>query len=295
MVSSGMMRRLIASQYLWQVRILLARTHVCHRKDSDLKLVFDARAVMRLNSDFPFRSHVVGRPTVISHQEIALRIATAAVLGAIIGINRGRLEWAAGLRTHMLVCVGAALAVIVSAYGFDHAIQQDHVILDPSRVAAQVISGIGFLGAGTILFLQKEQVIRGLTTAAGLWAVAAVGLASGTGLYFAAILTTAILWVILALLKPVERRFVKSRRKYTSIKVIINHGAALSAVESVLSDFHAPIGRMLLARDVDGQDEVTIRFNVDFPAENLTAIADACRNIEGATSVSIAAAGKPIS
>ncbi|MEW5310883.1 MAG: hypothetical protein WDW38_002639 [Sanguina aurantia] len=175
----------------------------------------------------------------------------------------------------MLVCVGSALAVIVSAYGFSHALQQDHVVLDPSRIAAQVISGIGFLGAGTILFLQKEQVIRGLTTAAGLWAVAAVGLAAGTGLFFAAIAATLILWIILALLKPVERRFIIPRKKYASIQITITHGAALSAVEAVMADFHAPVERMLLRRDADGQDTVTVRFDVSFPPEKLASIADA--------------------
>lgn len=230
---------------------------------------------------------------MISNLDIALRLLTAAVLGSVIGVNRGRLEWAAGLRTHMLVSVGSALAVIVSAYGFSHSLQQDHVVLDPSRIAAQVISGIGFLGAGTILFLQKEQVIRGLTTAAGLWAVAAVGLASGTGLYFAAITATLILWIILALLKPVERRFVIPRKKYASLQVTITHGAALSAVEAVIADFHAPVERMLLRRDADGLDTVMVRFDVAFPAEKLASIADACRSIEGADSVAITLVGKP--
>lgn len=229
---------------------------------------------------------------MISNLDIALRLLTAAILGSVIGVNRGRLEWAAGLRTHMLVSVGSALAVIVSAYGFSHALLQDHVVLDPSRIAAQVISGIGFLGAGTILFLQKEQVIRGLTTAAGLWAVAAVGLASGTGLFFAATAATLILWIILALLKPVERRFVIPRKKYATIQITITHGAALSAVEAVIADFHAPVERMLLRRDADGQDTVTVRFDVGFPAEKMASIADACRGIGGAGSVAVTLSGK---
>jgi putative Mg2+ transporter-C (MgtC) family protein len=229
---------------------------------------------------------------VITDQEVVLRLSTAAVLGAVIGANRGRLDWAAGLRTHMLVSVGAALAVIVSAYGFEHALTQPHVVLDPSRIAAQVISGIGFLGAGTILFMQKEQVIKGLTTAAGLWAVAAVGLAAGSGLYFPAVATTLILWIILALLKPLERRFIRPRRKYTSIQVALTRGSALSAVEATLSDFHAPLHRLLLNRDVDGIDTVTIRFDANFPSDKLTLIADAFRNIEGTISVSVTMAGQ---
>ncbi|HWG11261.1 MAG TPA: MgtC/SapB family protein [Rhodanobacteraceae bacterium] len=144
---------------------------------------------------------------MLSWWELIMRLLLAAVLGGVVGANRERREWAAGLRTHMLVSVGAALAIIVSAFGFKDVLGTPAVILDPSRIAAQVISGIGFLGAGTILFMQREQVVRGLTTAAGLWAVASVGLAAGSGLYLAACVGTAIIWIILAMLKPLEHRW----------------------------------------------------------------------------------------
>jgi len=100
--------------------------------------------------------------------ELVMRLLMAAALGSVIGADRERLVWAAGLRTHMLVSVGACLFMIVSAYGFSDRLG-DHVILDPSRVAAQVVSGIGFLGAGSILL--RGEVVRGLTTAASLWTV----------------------------------------------------------------------------------------------------------------------------
>src|SRR5580704_8155911 len=134
-----------------------------------------------------------------------MRLLGAAVLGSLIGFERERLLWAAGIRTHMLVSVGACLLMIVSAYGFQAVIAQPHVILDPSRVAAQVVSGIGFLGAGAILL--RGQVVRGLTTAASIWAVAAVGLAAGGGLYFAATISTVIMLLILAGLKPIEEAY----------------------------------------------------------------------------------------
>ena len=149
---------------------------------------------------------------MISHQEIIVRLVTAALLGAAVGLERERLEWAAGLRTHMLVCLGSCLAMIVSAFGFADSLSASHVMLDPSRVAAQVISGIGFLGAGTILFF-RQRVIRGLTTAASLWTIAAVGLAIGGGLYVAAVTTTVIVLVILAAVKPLERRLFQNRRR----------------------------------------------------------------------------------
>jgi putative Mg2+ transporter-C (MgtC) family protein len=229
---------------------------------------------------------------MISFTEVVLRLLSAAVLGGIIGANRSRLEWAAGLRTHMLVSVGAALAVIVSAYGFQHALTYDHVVLDPSRIAAQVISGIGFLGAGTILFLQREQVIRGLTTAAGLWAVAAVGLAAGSGLFVPALVATAILWFILALLKPFERRFVKPRRQHTRLLVELSTGTALSVVERAIDNFHTPVRNMVLRRDPDGHDTVDVRFSIPITLDKLAEMADACRAIEGVNGVTIAVPGR---
>src|SRR5690242_20157539 len=143
--------------------------------------------------------------------ELIARLVMAAALGSVIGFERERLSWAAGLRTHMLVCVGSCLIMIVSAYGFNDVLARDHVSLDPSRVAAQVVSGIGFLGAGSILL--RGDVVRGLTTAASLWSVAAVGLAVGGGLYVAAAATTGILLFILAVMKPLEQRYFSSRQR----------------------------------------------------------------------------------
>ena len=155
---------------------------------------------------------------MISWNAILIRLALAAFLGALVGIERERKDWAAGLRTHMMVCVGAALTMIVSAFGFQDVLGTRDVILDPSRVAAQVISGIGFIGAGTILFLRQE-VIRGLTTAAGLWTVAAIGLATGGGMYFAAAVATVVVLIILWVLKPLERRiFAKYRSNLIRIE-----------------------------------------------------------------------------
>jgi len=144
--------------------------------------------------------------------EMLIRLALAAILGASVGLERERKERAAGLRTHMMVCIGSALAMLVSAYGFADVLGAPNVSLDPSRVAAQVISGIGFIGGGTILFL-RQNIVKGLTTASGLWTVAAIGLAAGGGMYLAAFVTTLFAIFILWMLHPVERRF--SRRFQT--------------------------------------------------------------------------------
>jgi putative Mg2+ transporter-C (MgtC) family protein len=139
--------------------------------------------------------------------EIMLRLLVAAGLGSLIGLERERLLWTAGIRTHMVVCVGACLIMMVSSFGFADILgaNSNNVVLDPSRVAAQVVSGIGFLGAGSILL--RGSVVRGLTTAASIWTVAGIGLAVGGGLYFAATSATAIILVILAGLKPIEEAY----------------------------------------------------------------------------------------
>lgn len=116
--------------------------------------------------------------------EFILRIFIAAILGGLIGLEREYRSKEAGFRTHFLVAMGSALFMIVSAYGFGD-VQMDDATSrwDVSRVAAQVVSGIGFIGAGTIIFRKSENVVSGLTTAAGLWVVAAIGLACGGGMY----------------------------------------------------------------------------------------------------------------
>lgn len=126
------------------------------------------------------------------------RLLMATALGALIGVEREYHAKEAGVRTHLLVAVGSCLFMILSAYGFDAFLDQDHVSFDPSRIAAQVVTGIGFLGAGTII-LQK-QVVRGLTTAAGVWVTAAIGLACGIGMYLIAAVTTVIVIASLGLI-----------------------------------------------------------------------------------------------
>lgn len=117
--------------------------------------------------------------------DFILRLFVAGMLGAVIGLDREYRAKEAGYRTHFLVALGSALIMIVSQYGFQEVIKEDGVTLDPSRVAAQVVSGIGFIGAGTIIF--QKQIVRGLTTAAGLWATAGIGLAVGAGMFWVGI------------------------------------------------------------------------------------------------------------
>jgi len=145
---------------------------------------------------------------MLTNQEIMIRLLLAAILGAAVGLERERKNWTAGMRTHMMVCLGSSLMMLVSSFGFVDPLKNSHVELDPSRVAAQVVSGIGFLGAGTIMFL-RQGIVRGLTTASGLWTVAGVGLACGGGMYFAALTATGFALTILWVLQPVEKKLVQ--------------------------------------------------------------------------------------
>ena len=225
--------------------------------------------------------------------EIGMRLLAAAVLGGVIGLNRGRLEWAAGLRTHMVVCVGSALAVVVSVFGFTDMLDHDHVSLDPSRIASQVVCGVGFLGAGTIMFLQREQVIRGLTTAAGLWAVACVGLAAGAGLYVGAAMATALLWAILALLKPLEQRYLHRHAISGRLRLLLAEGTSLASIEAAAEAQGLPVRRITLRPRDQGNDIVDIDCDPPLPRELMLQKAQALGNVTGVVSVELAGAPGP--
>jgi putative Mg2+ transporter-C (MgtC) family protein len=218
---------------------------------------------------------------MIANPELVLRLLIAAVLGSLIGLERERLLWAAGLRTHMLGGVGSAQGMLVSAYGSNAGLGP-HVTLDPSRVAAQVVSGIGFLGAGTIIF--RREVIRGLTTAASLWSVAAIGLASGAGLYVAAVSATVLILVILAGLKPLELRWRRHMQPAMELHVLIGRNdvplasVVAAAAPVILKQIRVDRGR--------GQDEDHVRAALPI-LSRLAAleVVDQLRSLKGVRSV----------
>ena len=222
---------------------------------------------------------------MLSQWEMILRLALAAVLGSAIGVERERLQWNAGLRTHMLVCVGAALFMLVSAFGFADSLDRPHVVLDPSRVAAQVVSGIGFLGAGAILF--RRDKIRGLTTAASLWTVAGVGLAAGGGMYVAAAGSTAIILVILIGLKPLERRFWSPRGGNEFVLVVDRDVASLAVVQSELTSAGMAIRTVAIEPgDRGDEDEISVGVQAGVP-EQMLATLDRLRSTKGVRSARI--------
>ena len=146
--------------------------------------------------------------------ELILRIFVAALLGGMIGLEREYRAKEAGFRTHFLVALGSALFMVVSAYGFEEAAMLPGHRIDVSRVAAQVVSGIGFIGAGTIIFHKSENAVRGLTTAAGVWVVAAIGLACGGGMYKVAIASTLLVLIGLEAFNYFLHKFDRHRSKW---------------------------------------------------------------------------------
>ncbi|MEN8512315.1 MgtC/SapB family protein [Burkholderia sp. RS02] len=196
---------------------------------------------------------------MLSNLELVMRLVLAAALGSVIGFERERLSWAAGLRTHMLVCVGSTLIMIVSAFGFADVLgSSEHIVLDPSRIAAQVVSGIGFLGAGSILL--RGEIVRGLTTAASLWSVAAIGLAVGGGLYVASISATIIILIILAGIKPLERRYFTVRQRRQLELTVVSGALTFDSLHAALGPDSARVKQFILQRadDTGEHDEVRI-------------------------------------
>jgi putative Mg2+ transporter-C (MgtC) family protein len=167
--------------------------------------------------------------------EVLLRIVLAGALGGAIGAEREIREREAGLRTHMLVAVGASLFTIVSAYAWSDFTfsQRSGITFDPTRIAAQIVTGIGFLGAGAII--RQGLSVRGLTTAASLWVVAAIGMASGAGYYSAAVITTAIVLISLWPLRIVAFRiFERIRPGELRLEVELKGGESPSVLLDAL-------------------------------------------------------------
>jgi putative Mg2+ transporter-C (MgtC) family protein len=184
--------------------------------------------------------------------EILVRLAVAAALGGVIGIERELREREAGFRTHMLVSVGAALFTLVSAYAWtDFAFSQaSGVTFDPTRIAAQIVTGIGFIGAGAII--RQGLSVRGLTTAATLWMVAAIGMACGAGFYWAAVIATAIALVGLGPLRFVSRRML-DRPHRRELEVEVEGNASAAPVLAALEQLGVDVTSFSIAAHGDGR------------------------------------------
>lgn len=190
----------------------------------------------------------------MSVYEIIFKLALAGILGGLIGLERESLNRPAGLRTYTLVCVGSALAMVVSLDMYFQYYQT--VNADPGRIAAQVISGIGFLGAGTIM--REGATVRGLTTAAGLWVVACIGLAVGAGLYIPAIATTVLILFILIYFIHFEEKFTGLREYKGLLMLLEDRPGQVGIIGSILGDMDILIKNIKLTRLEDDDLEVEL-------------------------------------
>ncbi|MFR2006518.1 MgtC/SapB family protein [Alistipes putredinis] len=182
------------------------------------------------------------------------RLVLAALFGTIIGLDREYREKEAGFRTHFLVSLGSALMMIVSQYGFSEILTHDGVSLDPSRIAAQVVSGIGFIGAGTIIF--NHQIVRGLTTVASLWATAGIGLTAGAGMSWLALAATILTLVALEGLSLVFRS-LGSRRMVVVFSASDRAGVA-DTLDRIRTDGYMVVSYEVVPQVVGG-DGITYR------------------------------------
>lgn len=189
--------------------------------------------------------------------QIVIRLFLAFLLGGLIGLERELHGRAAGLRTHILVCLGSALIMLTSMYLFY--LYRGIATVDPSRIAAGVITGVGFLGAGTILRFRAS--VRGLTTAASLWAVAGIGLAVGSGFYLGAYTTAALVLFVLFFLTKMERSLMR-KNWYKVISVETKGGAEqLQNIRSVLSDYKVEIRDFEIVKKPES-DNVVVQLNL---------------------------------
>ena len=211
--------------------------------------------------------------------EVLLRLALAAALGAAIGLERELREREAGLRTHLLVSLGSALFTIVSAYGFHAFLASGASVVraDPTRIAAQIVTGIGFLGAGAII--RQGLSVRGLTTAATLWVVAAIGLAAGAGYYSAAVVATVLVLVSLWPLRILAYRiFLRYRPERERLLVDLAPGRSAAPVLAAVEE----AGGQIESLSVMGDDERrSVAIEVDLPEEARLSMTGAVSELEG--------------
>jgi putative Mg2+ transporter-C (MgtC) family protein len=207
----------------------------------------------------------------ISDGNIVVRLVVAAALGAAVGFERELRDREAGMRTHLLVALGACLFTLISAYGFhDFLANGGNVVrADPSRIAAQIVTGIGFLGAGAII--REGLSVRGLTTAGSLWVVAAVGMACGAGFYLAGVVTTVLTLFALGPLRILGHRVVERfRAEENRIIVELQEGQGVRPLLDVLPDVRQfevedERDRRVVTIELEGVDDALIAQLTDLP------------------------------
>jgi putative Mg2+ transporter-C (MgtC) family protein len=214
--------------------------------------------------------------------DLVVRLITAGILGAVIGFERKAHLKDAGIRTHFILAIGSALIMVVSKYGFHDMYGITSVSFDPSRIAAQVVSGIGFVGAGMIIF--RRNTVLGLTTATGLWATAGVGLAAGSGMYVIAISGTILILIGLTTLKSIEHRFVG--RIGSIVVTARDRKGLISDLETTLHEAGLKVQRISITRsEEDDEVEIEVTVRVTKREGSLDALRSSIVRVEGVEQV----------
>lgn len=229
-------------------------------------------------------------PWEIDMADTAIRLVMALVLGGMIGLEREQNNHAAGFRTHILVCIGSALIMMLSIYGFADFVNEPNVRMDPARLAAQVVSGIGFLGAGVIL--RNGFSVMGLTTAASLWVVAAIGLAVGAGFYFAAGISTVIVIFSLWLLNKIELRFIKRIEPRQVIIQMKDSARSLSEISELCETRGAEVRNIRVSQSYDEKERPDDWFTLEMSikmkkSKKILKLIEEIRRIEGVYEINV--------
>lgn len=219
---------------------------------------------------------------VIPYGEVAWRLFLAGILGGLVGWERERDNHPAGFRTHILVSLGSALIMLISIYGFSAFMYEPQVRFDPARLSAQVVSGIGFLGAGTIL--RHRFSVTGLTTAASLWVVSGIGLAVGAGFTFGAIITTILALISLELLNRLESILFRKRKLYIIQIEARDEPGKLGEILELLVQKRVNIRKVDIEEKKDGNLVPTVNIRIQVrvhPEVNMAELIEKMRQVEG--------------
>ncbi len=235
---------------------------------------------------------MVNDPWFIDPLTLVVRLSIALLLGGIIGFERERSNHAAGFRTHILVCIGSSLIMLLSIYGFSDFVDEENVRIDPSRLAAQVVSGIGFLGAGVIL--RNGFSVTGLTTAASLWVAAAIGLAVGAGFHLAAVTTTLFVLFSLLILNKVEEKWIHFKKNHIIKIETMDQPGILIKISEAMTTRKIKIRKITIEQNLlgtaaatDQEEIICILFSVRLPKHKiLIPLIEHIRKIQGIREVS---------
>lgn len=218
------------------------------------------------------------------YEETLLRLLLSAVLGGVVGYERESAHRPAGLRTHLLVAVGSTLTMMLSVDMVKIAQANGSFNIDPGRIAAQVISGIGFLGAGTIL--REGPTVRGLTTAASLWVVAGIGLAVGAGAYLPAVSTSVIILLALIFLSRFEKYYISKAYHHEMTIRALDQPGIMGRIGQVLSSHGVSIKGINLCGPGTDEDSIVICMNVLMPtAIDINLLNEEILTIKGVKSI----------